>query len=498
MECKDVAVIVRNTFIELKKAHISAQRRSSSEPPGFGPNAVAALSAQRRSSFGSQGDDGTTPVETQRQQQPRREERADADPPVLSARSNSNECKQRTSTSVISPRSDESTTASYQQESGPDSDVPDLRDFVICVNKIENTTLGIDVKRKGGTTLLVKSVSSDGLVDRWNQDNPPHLRVDAGSHIVTVNGVSGDASDMLKECQRAQVLHMRLISDADVETLNLLVSALPGSRKRRKDNRPKLFSPSEPARSAASASDAASQNSEVETTAPVSNEARSDYDSEPWSTSAVQAPQLSLVSLLPMADSRCQNDSTSLASCTRSQRTRLKSSSPLFAPSSCEQTGELRVSRHGACGEMSDVLKNTARALTFNPDVHGIQVVESDLGFSASIHIELPPFNPRQKVPAHMPSASQVVSRHAKSALLDVAAKSQNTYVVGYLDQPFTDVGVSSFKATLAVMRQVETACTDFYEKGRCDNRNRCCWCHPATEDVMVVWVNIQHSVEQS
>lgn len=534
-----MAIIVRNTFIDVfdeSKSQLgSAQRRSSSEPPGC--------------TFSWQTDEETS----SRPQQALCDDHVES--PFLSARSNNSE-EHLVDTSFVSPRSDRSPVVSHRDRSpdrwpdrwqtcrsprdvGPErssshphsivedrpvatglsslrstpdnalstyGSVPESRDFCICISKTEQDTLGMDVKRSGGIALLIKKVSPGGLVDKWNQGNPPHLQVEAGSHIVTVNGISGRASDMLKECQRGQVFRMRVISNATMEMLVTFVETLRGFRK---DAGQKICSPSKPSLSTASTTDATSQSSEAASVADDNSvcdldvKSKSSYmwqgdTSERSNTDTLQmVPELSLVSLLPMDAAGCQSEMTPVTRCARNQpmsRTKLKSSSPIFAPSSGGKRGEL-VSKRGTFGEMSEVLKNTARALTVNPDVQGIRVLESESGFSAAINIELP--DPRRRGPAQLHCTRQVVCKHAKNALLEVCAQSQSIYAVGYLDEPFSDIHDSSFKVTLACMRRAETACMDFYGKGRCDNQPYCCWCHPAPEEIMVVWFNIQYAVDQ-
>lgn len=552
-----MALIIRNTFIdvdELDTSNGSAQRRSSSEPPGC--------------SFGTQGDGEKSPreIELQRDQQSLSEQFAESisssscsddarsagrdESPYLSACSDDSDGHD--DTPLVSPCTNDSSKVS-QEVAKPcqipsDSDLErcsddrssadgdsDSRDFCICVNKIENPQLGIDVKRTPKIALLVKSVNLGGLVDKWNHANPPHLRVEAGNYIVTVNGISGDAEAMLKECQRENVLRMRVITDASHDRLATLVNTIPGSRRRRKATKPKIDASSELSRSTASTTVAASTISEALPGASDSHQdewdsldtleadakhslgdgelvsshsgATQSYPAQTWASSTMQAPELSLANLLPMSASFCQSASSSLDSPSiyqESWRTKLKSSAPAFAPSRNGGGGEIVVSARGAYGEMSEVLKNTAQALTFSSDVQGIQVIESELVASATIHIELPPLPlpscnslpSMRRMPA-MPHASHVVRKLAKSSLLDAAANSQNVYVVGYLGDPFHDVGDSCFKATLAYMRREDTACATFVQKGRCANRRHCRWCHPTSEEMMVVLINFQHGEQQ-
>mmetsp|Transcript_95709 Transcript_95709/g.239801 ORF Transcript_95709/g.239801 Transcript_95709/m.239801 type:complete len:502 (+) Transcript_95709:174-1679(+) len=71
-----------------------------------------------------------------------------------------------------------------------------------------NYRLGIDVDTTHGAALLVDAVKG-GLVEEWNNQHP-QLQVRAGDRIVEVNGITGDAQEILKECQSAQWLNMRI------------------------------------------------------------------------------------------------------------------------------------------------------------------------------------------------------------------------------------------------------------------------------------------------
>lgn len=72
-----------------------------------------------------------------------------------------------------------------------------------------------------------------------------------------------------------------------------------------------------------------------------------------------------------------------------------------------------------------------------------------------------------------------------KMALLDAAANSADTYVVGYEKQPFIDMGPTGFSAKLGAVpaMQEDTTCWDTYQKGFCPRQSTCRWCHPHESD---------------
>merc|ERR1719201_2524707 len=76
-----------------------------------------------------------------------------------------------------------------------------------------------------------------------------------------------------------------------------------------------------------------------------------------------------------------------------------------------------------------------------------------------------------------------------KMALLDAAANSEQTYVMGYQAQPFQDLGTSGFSVKLATVTemQADVMCWDQIEKGCCPRRSHCRWCHLADNEITQV-----------
>mmetsp|Transcript_30864 Transcript_30864/g.78139 ORF Transcript_30864/g.78139 Transcript_30864/m.78139 type:complete len:500 (+) Transcript_30864:150-1649(+) len=86
----------------------------------------------------------------------------------------------------------------------------DMSHYTIVVHKKKGSRLGIDVDTTHGTAGLLVDAVKGGLVEEWNK-NHPLMKVQAGDHIIEVNGVVGDAQAVLAECQSANRLSMRLL-----------------------------------------------------------------------------------------------------------------------------------------------------------------------------------------------------------------------------------------------------------------------------------------------
>jgi len=84
-----------------------------------------------------------------------------------------------------------------------------LNQYSIVIEKRKSDfKLGIDVDTTHGSALLIDAVTG-GLVDEWNRHHPDR-QVKAGDHIVEVNGVSGNAQAVFKECKFANRLDMKI------------------------------------------------------------------------------------------------------------------------------------------------------------------------------------------------------------------------------------------------------------------------------------------------
>jgi hypothetical protein len=71
-----------------------------------------------------------------------------------------------------------------------------LEDHTVILTKDDNhSRLGVLV-RTSDTFLFVRAIPEDSMVHEWNRENPSQEIV-AGDHILEVNGVSGDAHNMM-------------------------------------------------------------------------------------------------------------------------------------------------------------------------------------------------------------------------------------------------------------------------------------------------------------
>mmetsp|Transcript_12828 Transcript_12828/g.36887 ORF Transcript_12828/g.36887 Transcript_12828/m.36887 type:complete len:535 (-) Transcript_12828:233-1837(-) len=81
--------------------------------------------------------------------------------------------------------------------------------FAIVLEKRRNNSrLGIDVDASQGQGLVIDSVAG-GLVAEWNRRHP-ECKVKVGDCIVEVNGITGDAQEIFKECRSTWKLEMKL------------------------------------------------------------------------------------------------------------------------------------------------------------------------------------------------------------------------------------------------------------------------------------------------
>lgn len=82
----------------------------------------------------------------------------------------------------------------------------DVSDFMVTVSMVGKVRLGVDVDWGDNKTLLVNSVHP-GAVEDWNREHPGQ-EIRPGARIIAVNGVSGDAHAMLRECQAKRLLQL--------------------------------------------------------------------------------------------------------------------------------------------------------------------------------------------------------------------------------------------------------------------------------------------------
>jgi len=83
-----------------------------------------------------------------------------------------------------------------------------------------------------------------------------------------------------------------------------------------------------------------------------------------------------------------------------------------------------------------------------------------------------------------------------KMVLLDAAASSEETYVIGYDGKPFSATGTGKnttwgfcCKLSSVPPLQHDTTCWDTYKTGFCPRSSTCRWCHPIDSDLLNVVV---------
>jgi len=76
----------------------------------------------------------------------------------------------------------------------------------------------------------------------------------------------------------------------------------------------------------------------------------------------------------------------------------------------------------------------------------------------------------------------------AKDALMRGAETSENVYVMGYLQKPFT-LTESGFTGMLGGMYDESRACWDVFTKGFCRRESICRWQHPVCQTAISVEV---------
>mmetsp|Transcript_5036 Transcript_5036/g.8835 ORF Transcript_5036/g.8835 Transcript_5036/m.8835 type:complete len:447 (-) Transcript_5036:110-1450(-) len=80
-------------------------------------------------------------------------------------------------------------------------------EFNVTIDKRHGGTHGIDIDWSSGVTLLIEKVNKPGLVASWNAAHPD-LEIRDGHSIIEVNGVKGNALNMLEEMKKDQLLNV--------------------------------------------------------------------------------------------------------------------------------------------------------------------------------------------------------------------------------------------------------------------------------------------------
>lgn len=130
----------------------------------------------------------------------------------------------------------------------------------------------------------------------------------------------------------------------------------------------------------------------------------------------------------------------------------------------------------------SRVLAGVRRALSQAPGVVDVQVVP---GPETSLLVEV----------SAAEGAASAALKVAKTAVLNAAAMSLNSYVVGFLADPFEDVGgKGGFSVSVGVVppSAEKVVCWSFYERGCCRQGPNCSKRHPGTAELERIRVAIK------
>mmetsp|Transcript_4549 Transcript_4549/g.9369 ORF Transcript_4549/g.9369 Transcript_4549/m.9369 type:complete len:474 (+) Transcript_4549:181-1602(+) len=138
-------------------------------------------------------------------------------------------------------------------------------------------------------------------------------------------------------------------------------------------------------------------------------------------------------------------------------------------------------------GEVSSVVYAARYAMLQCSDVLNVEVTEGGIGGTTTLIVDM---NEGTWKSLALLSTFEV----AKSAILEAAENSSSTYVIGYLTDPFGDLGGEGFCCALGFVPAVceATACWDTFQKGFCPRRSTCRWCHPGDGDLAQVRVMLR------
>lgn len=144
--------------------------------------------------------------------------------------------------------------------------------------------------------------------------------------------------------------------------------------------------------------------------------------------------------------------------------TKLSSKARLFEPVQCASLP----------AEICSVLATAHASLCASPDIFNVRMSEGVLGATTTIVGSYTKGSLKVMQLLHTLSMMQM-------ALLEAAAESTNTYILGYEQKPFMAMGNDgfSFKIGSVPALQDEVTCWDTYQKGFCPRAATCRWCHP-------------------
>mmetsp|Transcript_105954 Transcript_105954/g.187617 ORF Transcript_105954/g.187617 Transcript_105954/m.187617 type:complete len:326 (-) Transcript_105954:336-1313(-) len=158
-------------------------------------------------------------------------------------------------------------------------------------------------------------------------------------------------------------------------------------------------------------------------------------------------------------------------------RTKLRSNARAFAPVPAINKGIL------------DLIESAREVLQTSPDALSVKVSLGTMGGTTSLLAEVRSSSPEAA------TVQQTLSL-LKATLLDIAAGSEATYILGYGSQPFTDTSCG-FSCTVGCISalQEHSVCWDTYEHGFCKRFSSCRWCHPTPMDLMQIDVMLKETV---
>lgn len=302
--------------------------------------------------------------------------------------------------------------------------VPQRKYGIATLRKKKGTFLGLDVDSSNGITLSIDGIVPGGLADLWNQANPRH-QIPVGGQIVEVNGFSGSSAKLIALClPEFAVLRVRFTY-------------------------PKLDRP-------------------------------------------VQAEQLQAEPAMG------PNDSSSLT------RTSLNVQAPLFIPQGIVDDCA-PCFYYAALSEFDDMLSHWQNLMTCNPNVLGIQRDDhtrdnfaSSTQLSLQVDAALGSLHKREVL-----SLAQrlLLAASATSQRVYVLGYAASPFESMHKDSKghFEEEG---FHAALSVVPddQINTVCWDTYQKGFCPRPATCCWSHPKecnSMEIRVVLESVKKDVAQ-
>lgn len=134
--------------------------------------------------------------------------------------------------------------------------------------------------------------------------------------------------------------------------------------------------------------------------------------------------------------------------------------------------------------ETRKVLKVAFDTLSARPKVFNVHMSEGILGGTTTI---VASYIKGSLKPFQLAKTLSIV----QMTLIEAAAASSTTYIVGYMNQRFNEVGPSGFSTRIGSVpaSQNDVTCWESYQKGFCPRQATCAWCHPQSKDLAVVVV---------